>query len=171
MASLGKDPRLFGLRSFRRGATSAACRMKMPKEFVRTSGGSKGKAMDTYRSDFLTKEQASLARNLGNLASNVPQIVKKSPLQRPVQPGRVVRGSKRAENVPAALLRGYSSRHRETLVLPFVKPEENDGSLSLLSYVATNLRGNRLRTTAEADKSSFLLFDFLFFFFNFNFIY
>ena len=149
MVDLGKDPRLFGLRSFRRGSTSAACRMKMPKEFVRTSGGWTSTAMRTYRSDFLPEEQASFARNLGVLASNVTQSYKKDPLQRPVQPGRVARGSNRAVNVPAALPRGYSSRCGGTGEAPFVEPEDNDVSLS---YVARNPRENRLRTTADANK-------------------
>ena len=145
MVNLGRDPRLFGLRSFRRGSTSTACRMKMPKEFVKTSGGWTSTAMRTYRSDFLPEEQASFARNLG--ASTQPD--QKDPLQRPVQPGRVARGSKRAVNVPAALPRGYSSKCGGPPETPFVEPEEDDVSLS---YVATNPRENRLRTTADANK-------------------
>ena len=65
MANLGKDPRLYSLRSIRQGSSTKATDAKMPEMFLRTSGGWKGNAMERYRKDQLPKEQAVFARTLG----------------------------------------------------------------------------------------------------------
>ena len=54
-----------------------------------------------------------------------------------------------AVNVPAALPRGYSSRCGGTPETPFVEPDDDDVPLS---YITTDPRENRLRTTADANK-------------------
>ena len=104
MANLGKDPRLFGLRSIRKGSTTTACEDNMPEVFLRASGGWKGRAMELYRSERFPTEQAKFARRLGK--QRISEIIEedddvKTP--RPVQPNRVGRGSNWAKDFTAAL--------------------------------------------------------------------
>ena len=65
MAYLGKDPRLYSLRSMRQGSSTKATDMKMPEMFLKTSGGWKDNALERYRKDQLPKEQALFSRALG----------------------------------------------------------------------------------------------------------
>ena len=69
MADLGKKPKLYGLRSIRRGSTTNATDSKMPEVFLRASGGWKGRAMEVYREDCLPGEQQKFARALGHVQS------------------------------------------------------------------------------------------------------
>ena len=69
MADLGKNPKLYGLRSIRRGSTTNATDTRMPEVFLRASGGWKGRAMEVYREDCLPGEQQKFARALGHVQS------------------------------------------------------------------------------------------------------
>ena len=62
MKELGKNPLWYTLRSFRQGASLAAEAMEMPEEFIRTSGGWKGKAMFIYRQEILPELQGKFAK-------------------------------------------------------------------------------------------------------------
>ena len=66
MASLGKDPRWYSLRSIRQGSSTTADRLCMPEVFLRASGSWKGDALELYRKDRLPEEQARFADLLGS---------------------------------------------------------------------------------------------------------
>ena len=66
MTNLGKNPRIFGLRSIRQGATTTADATDMPEVFLRASGDWKGRAMERYRKDRLPEAQEMFAARLGN---------------------------------------------------------------------------------------------------------
>ena len=113
MAYLGKDPRLYSLRSIRQGSSTKATDMKMPEIFLKTSGGWKGNALERYRKDQLPKEQAVFSRALGRkLTTKTPDtsseachtgvLGRKTSLREPVRSIRVnVRRSNRVVTLPA----------------------------------------------------------------------
>ena len=147
MAILGKDPRLFGLRSIRKGSTTTACEENMPEVFLRASGGWKGRAMELYRSERFTTEQAKFAKRLGE--HRVSEVIDEEgdvSTPRPVQPNRVVRGSYWANNFTAAL---PGSRPTITLwrrggARPRL-PKNNEATVSLgtnKSYQSPRWRGS-----------------------------
>ena len=107
MANLDKDPRLFGLRSIRQGATTTAEETEMPEAFIRTSGGWKGRAMARYRKDRLPENQKTFAEKLGSSRKPVKPFTSSTLLHEfsnpnsnhagcPARPNRASRGSPRA---------------------------------------------------------------------------
>ena len=66
MSNLGKNPRIYSLRSIRQGATTKADATDMPEVFLRASGGWKGRALERYRKDRLPEVQEVFAARLGN---------------------------------------------------------------------------------------------------------
>ena len=133
MANLGKDHRLYGLRSIRQGASTKATETKMPEMFLRTSGGWNGDAMERYRKDHLPKEQAVFAKALGQCT---PCHTKKTlrapaaqdtPFREPVRSNRAnVRGSNWVVTVPAVRLPDRGSE-------PPLVPKFNDVNAHLIN--------------------------------------
>ena len=66
MSNLGKNPRIYSLRSIRQGATTKADATDMPEVFLRASGGWKGRALERYRKDRLPEAQQVFAARLGD---------------------------------------------------------------------------------------------------------
>ena len=156
MANLGKDPRLFGLRSIRKGSTTTACENNMPEVFLRASGGWKGRAMELYRSERLITEQAKFAKRLGE--HRVPEIIDEEgdvSTPRPVLPNRVVRGSNWANDSTAALpgCRPTMTLWRRGGVRPR-RPKNNEATVSLetnKSFQSPSKAWERPGETESAD--------------------
>ena len=153
---MGKDPRLFGLRSIRKGSTTTACEKNMPEVFLRASGGWKGRAMELYRSERFITEQAKFARRLGeHRPSDIIEQDSDVRTPRPVQPNRVVRGSNWADELTAAL---PGSRPVDTLwrrggARPR-RPDYNEATVSLENnryYRSPSKAWERLGETKSVD--------------------
>ena len=105
MEELGRDPRIYSLRSIRQGASSMACEAKMPEVFLRASGGWKGDAMELYRKDRLPAAQEDFAEALGRSSNVVLHQLSHHGHPQPARLSRVIRrGSNRGANFPAAFL-------------------------------------------------------------------
>ena len=161
MQSLGKDPRLFSLRSIRQGATTIAEETNMPREFIRTSGGWKGKAMARYRKDRLPANQECFAKTLGLTTKKTKLKTPRAFRSRcPARHNRVGRGSRlsvrrsnRALSIPAARRLDL----KEATVVNeggkgLVKPEQND--VKLLKRSASLPEGNSTATRVSSRQAS-----------------
>ena len=67
MSDLGKNPKWYTLRSFRKGASVEADEMEMPEGFLRASGGWKSDAINIYREERLPRLQNLFAKNLNKV--------------------------------------------------------------------------------------------------------
>ena len=142
MSNLGKDPRLFGLRSIRQGATTIAEETEMPQAFIRTSGGWTGGAMARYRKDCLPKNQETFARTLGQTSPSqhkeLPTFPETTSVEGPVRTGRVThRGfhrSTRGSNRAFSLTAEFRLNTEKLVKKQLAKPEQNDIGNNRHSY-------------------------------------
>ena len=104
MEELGRDPRIYSIRSIRQGASSMACEAKMPEVFMRALGGWKGNAIELYRKDRLPAAQEVFAEALGRSSNAVLTKLYHHGHPQPAWLSWVIRrGSNRGNNFPAAL--------------------------------------------------------------------